>query len=250
MNPPNPFLQPKNNPRPEDKFRGLIITGNVIAILIIIASLFITAYTIRKSRMSRMVDEMQNDIAMMDTAMPDAVVDDGSSSYSNYSAEYQEGLNDQTALELRLLLRDTTSNRDAYISSLNTIQTSTDEMCSYLRTLADEYIDSTANMYSYNESEMTTHFFIKSGRGASLLMQLHSYRSTVISAVDQLGTGNESMLKQSLPLDDSYANSYTVAWDNEKLQGSSYDALEYLKSIETEIRNFEATAFNRFPRTY
>ena len=251
MNPPNPFLQPKNNDRPENKFRGLIITGNVIGIVIILACFVITAYTIRQNKINRMLNEVSADyLSYADSAVvsPDVVSD--YSTYSNYNAEYQEEMNDKTALELKLLIRDTATNRDVYTNSLTTIQTSTDDICTAIRDLYKEFSDTTVNAYSYNENAVTTHFFITSGRGGILLSQMHDYRSKVISSVTAINSRDAGTLKSSFPLDDGYANSYTVAWDNEKLMGSCYDALEYLKSLETEARNFEAAAFNKFPRSY
>lgn len=249
MNPPNPFI-PQNsgqNQKPEEKFRGLIIAGNVIGIVIMIAIIIVAGYTIRQSALHRTMDMMDQVVAAMDTAAVDVAV---SSDYSNWNAEYQEQLNDEEALKLRMLIPDTASNRDKIINSLSLIQTRTDEICLEIRKLTSEFSDSSANAYSYNEDEVTSHFFITAGRGAVLLMQLQDYRNDVITAVTEVdNAGNVYGLKDALPLDDTPSNGYTVTWDTGKLQGACADAIEYLKSMETEVRNFESSAFNRIPRT-
>lgn len=245
--PPNPFLKKQSEALSdrqygEQKYRGFIITGIVLGALIFIGCTVILFVTVQISRMHDMTREMTDQLVTMDTA---AAVQDvaAGEDYYNYTADYREEENDKLAMQVKLLIPDTSTRRNEIIESVNTIQTSTDNICQEIRKLCNEFKDSVANAYSYNDIDVTTHFFITAGRGSVLLMQLQDYRKSIITEVDK--TALSYSLEECLPLDDGYNPNYATEWDADKLSGYSSDAEEYLKTMENEVRNFESKALER-----
>jgi hypothetical protein len=240
----NPAFPP-NPPRPsaEKRFRGLIISAQVLSILVFIGVVLTLGWTAQQKG-KRMAEELEESMRSMQEDIAVADMDSGS---DDYDIESQEASNDIQYELIEINTPDTTNNRYDVISALEYLRSQSDEMCEKIRDLKTRFNDTL--YYASDDYETSENFFIKAGRAKLLKTQLYVYRENIVSRLSEISPNSEYSLREAMPLDDTPSSDYVTAWDEDEFSYSPSTVKQYLHDLELQVRTFESTAQNKFPQT-
>ncbi len=240
----NPAFPPNIPVRPsaEKRFRGLIISAQVLSILVFIGIVLVLGWTAQQKgkRFSEDLERMQS--MEMDVVAPDIdpVSDD-------FDIDAQKSSNHIQYALIKVNTPDTTANRYDLISTLEYLRSASDDMCSSIRELRTGFNDTL--YYAADDYETSESYFIRTGRAKELKTQLYVYRENIVSRMSEISPSSESGLRDAMPLDDTPASDYVTAWDEDEFSYSPSAVKQYLHDLELQVRTFESTAQNKFPQT-
>jgi hypothetical protein len=251
-------VPPYQNPIPptNNRLKGLIIAAQIFSVFAILGILITFSWTVRKvstRNKDREQTVVEDPVAppMIDTAMtePDVVTNSFDDDVLMSQIELQRNINASTYLTIETNTPDSTSNKTLRIAVLDVIKIKSTTTAYYIENLYEGFKDS-LNLIGGSDANYTTErYFADSGRDRELHDKLLAYRTEVLNYLDELQMGNMEDLKQSLPIDMTNYSPYVESWDWGKFSAQPDAALNYLRKLELEIRNFEAAALNKFPQT-
>jgi hypothetical protein len=234
-------------PAPDTRrHQGLIISGVIIASLMLLFVLGTAAFTsikIKTRKVQRDIDAVMNDLNL---EMTDTVVSAESDRPIDYSMVFTEE-------SLRMMQERNTDNyntlkqklksggRSDAQKKLNDFKTNTDLICKQIHDLRFKLFDTLVSTGDYGNSALSIAFFNTDNRTDNLLNDLKNYRDRAILSAGSTGQPNQlNSAMESLPLDDGTGKNPNGYWDESKFYGTPENAAQYLLELEYAVRYFEA----------
>jgi hypothetical protein len=222
----------------EERFKGLIIAGNIVAGLLLFCILVTAVVTIRKSRMHDAYNSVSQiavdqEIYGYDTS---TVIDDYFPTAENSMADAQETQNDVEYTQIRIYLQDSAiyTKVDPALTELSSLS---DETCLYVRQMHAAFVDTMAFVTSTNEPEFCKAFFVNTGRADELYKKLKTYRDRAKIYARQIGVNIDE--NDYLPLDSPNTTTSREPWDESQMTSYCSIAINYLQSLELQVRALE-----------
>jgi hypothetical protein len=228
------------------KHQGLIISGVIIASLMLLFVLGTAAFTsikIKTRKVQRIMDAAARDIQQ---SMTDSVTNqegdrpiDYSMVFTEESLRMMQERNTDNSTTLKQKLK--TNGRYDAQKKLNDFTTNTDLICKQIHDLRFKLFDTLVSTGDYGNSALSIAFFNTDNRTVNLLNDLKNYRDRAMLSAGSLGQPNQlNSAMESLPLDDGVGKNPNGYWDESKFYGTPENAAQYLLELEYAVRYFEA----------